>query len=70
MMAHQWGDDVVEEGGVVLAISRLSFKECYGVTYAEGIVYGAERKKKQMNVDLEDSPLPPDFFFLYGLTLG
>ena len=61
MMAHQWGDDVVEEGGFVLAISRFSLKECYGVTYAEGIVHGAERKKKQMNIDLEGSPLTPVF---------
>ena len=30
-MAHQWGDDVVEGDGWVLVISRLSFKECYGV---------------------------------------
>jgi hypothetical protein len=30
-MADQLGDDVVEGGCWVLAISRLSCKECYGV---------------------------------------
>ena len=46
-MAGQLGDDVVEGGCWVLAISRLSCKECYGVTYAENIVHGVERKKNK-----------------------
>jgi hypothetical protein len=66
MMAHQWGDDVVEGGGWVLAISRLSFKACYGVVKEWSD--GAMGNKCSLQHD-SISPLTVGFSFLLSPIL-